>query len=107
MTQPKERTKSLIDARMLLQTLLDAEEAPLWALVRTVALNVLRHFPQDSDIALSAAALPTLWSMPPAQTAHEDEDSHHQEREIQSCVRSRIRGLQLVSTEASDRRLTR
>ncbi|WP_309753747.1 MULTISPECIES: BPSL0761 family protein [unclassified Caballeronia] len=103
MTQPHERTKAVIDARILLQTLLDAEEAPLWALVRTVALNVLRHFPHDGDIALSAAAVPTLWSEPHTQTALEDQVSGNKGRANQSRVRPGKRGLQLVPTNASNR----
>ena len=65
MTQPQERTKALVDARELLEILYASEEAIMWDLIRTLAMIILRHYPRDDDIVESAAALPSLWSVPP------------------------------------------
>ena len=65
MTTPHERTKALVDAREMLQTLYASEEAIMWTLVRTLAMMILRHYPRDEDVVESAAALPSLWSAPP------------------------------------------
>ncbi|SAL88334.1 hypothetical protein AWB74_08513 [Caballeronia arvi] len=67
MTQPYERTKALTDTRRLLETLHESEQPLMWALVRTAAASALRHYPNDDDVAASAAALPSLWASPPAQ----------------------------------------
>lgn len=67
MTMPEERTKAITETRQFLETLLGAEDEILWRLVRTVAGQLLRHFPQDIDLRISASALPGVWA-PPADT---------------------------------------
>ncbi|MFP3801302.1 BPSL0761 family protein [Paraburkholderia sp. SIMBA_027] len=53
-----------MDARDLLRTLASGDKITVDGLVRTVAVNILRHYPHDPDIAASAAALPSLWCEP-------------------------------------------
>lgn len=64
MTTPRERTKSVTDARELLQLLASADEITINGLVQSVALVLLRHYPLDVDIKVSAAALPGIWAAP-------------------------------------------
>lgn len=66
MTEPKDRTKSVVDTRHFLETLVTMDEGVMWDLVRTLALMLLRHYPQNDDITKSAIALPSVWSMPSA-----------------------------------------
>ncbi len=71
MTTPDERTKAVIDTRELLQLLASADEITIGGLVQSVALGLLRHYPLDIDLDVSAAALPGMWAAPrrPASTA--------------------------------------
>lgn len=62
MNQLNERGKAILDARWLLETLYTAEEPVMWDLVRTVAANVLRHYPDAEDMRATAQALPSVWS---------------------------------------------
>ncbi|WP_241030426.1 BPSL0761 family protein [Paraburkholderia sp. Ac-20347] len=64
MTTPHERTKAVIDTRELLQMLARAEEITVSGLVQTVALGLLRHYPLDIDLDVSASALPGIWAAP-------------------------------------------
>ncbi|MDQ0621006.1 BPSL0761 family protein [Paraburkholderia graminis] len=69
MTMPEERTKAITETRQFLKTLLGAEDEILWGLVRTVASQLLRHFPEDTDLRMSASALPDVWA-PPADVIY-------------------------------------
>lgn len=64
MTTPRERTKAVTDTRELLQMLAAADEITIGGLVQTVALRLLRHYPLDIDLDVSAAALPGVWAAP-------------------------------------------
>jgi hypothetical protein len=64
MTTPHERTKAVTDTRELLQMLASAEEITIDGLVQSVALGLLRHYPLDIDLDVSAAALPGIWAAP-------------------------------------------
>ncbi|GJH26301.1 BPSL0761 family protein [Caballeronia novacaledonica] len=55
MTHPQQREKALADARRFLEALYESEQPLMWDLVRTVAMNVLRHYPRDDGIAEPAA----------------------------------------------------
>jgi hypothetical protein len=62
MTTAYERTKSVVGTREFLQTLASADEVNVRGLVQTVAICLLRHYPLDIDIEMSAAALPEIWA---------------------------------------------
>lgn len=64
MTTPRERTKAVTDTRELLQMLASAHEITIGGLLQTVALGLLRHYPLDIDLDVSAAALPGIWAAP-------------------------------------------
>ncbi|CAG9229862.1 conserved hypothetical protein [Paraburkholderia caribensis] len=64
MTTPRERTKAVTDTRELLQILARADEITIGGLVQTVALGLLRHYPLDIDLDISASALPGIWAAP-------------------------------------------
>ena len=65
MTTPRERTKAVVDTREFLLMLASAEEVTVGGLVQTMALCLLRHYPLDIDLEISAAALPGIWAAPP------------------------------------------
>jgi hypothetical protein len=62
MTTPAERTKAVVDTRDFLETLSNAEEVTIPGLVQSVATGLLRHYPLDGDLAVSALALPGIWA---------------------------------------------
>jgi hypothetical protein len=64
MTTPDERTKAIMDARSFLRTLVAADEITIPGLVQTVAVGLLRHYPLDVDIEVSASVLPDVWAYP-------------------------------------------
>lgn len=64
MTTAHERTKAVIDARKLLQMLASTDEISIRGLVQSVAVCLLRHYPLDTDIDVSAKALPDVWAAP-------------------------------------------
>lgn len=64
MTTPRERTKAVTDTRELLLMLASADEITIGGLVQTVALGLLRHYPLDIDLDVSASALPGIWAAP-------------------------------------------
>jgi hypothetical protein len=64
MTTPRERTKAITDTRELLQMLARADEITIGGLVQTVALGLLRHYPLDNDLDVSATVLPEIWAAP-------------------------------------------
>jgi hypothetical protein len=61
MTTPAERTRSVRGTRQLLEILANHRGQINHCLVRTLAIQLLRHFPCDADIAVSCSSLPTLW----------------------------------------------
>ena len=64
MTTAEERTRSVVGARDLLETLADGRGPYCADLVRTLAMTLLRHYLTSIDIDVSAAALPNLWAEP-------------------------------------------
>ena len=64
MTTPDERTRAVVDTRQFLETLAEGDDITLIDLVRTVAVILLRHYPEDIDLDASAAALPAIWAPP-------------------------------------------
>jgi len=64
MTTPRERTKAVTDTRELLQMLASAKKITINGLVQSVALGLLRHYPLDIDLDVSAVALPGIWAAP-------------------------------------------
>lgn len=63
-TAPEERTRAVLDARQLLQTLAAGDEITVVNLLRSVAVGVLQHYPLDVDLEVSAIALPEIWGAP-------------------------------------------
>jgi hypothetical protein len=64
MTTPDERTKAILETRAFLRTLAAAREITIPGLVQTVAVGLLRHYPLDIDLEVSASALPGVWAHP-------------------------------------------
>ncbi|MBB5441611.1 hypothetical protein HDG38_000200 [Paraburkholderia sp. WSM4177] len=62
MTTAYERTKAVIETRELLQVLATGTASP--GAIRQAALQLLRHYPLDVDLEVSAAALPGIWAPP-------------------------------------------
>jgi hypothetical protein len=69
MTTPHERTKAVTDTRELLQMLASADEITVGGLIQSVAMCLLRHYPLDIDLDVSASALPGIWAAPNHQRA--------------------------------------
>jgi hypothetical protein len=67
-TLPHERTKAVVETRDFLQLLAAADEITIPGLVQTVATGLLRHYPLDVDLAVSALALPGIWAPPRKET---------------------------------------
>ena len=65
MTTPDERTRAVVETRDFLRMLAAAEEITIPGPVQTVATGLLRHYPLDVDLAVSALALPGVWAPPP------------------------------------------
>lgn len=63
MTTAYERTKSVIETRQFLQRLAFGDDAASYSHVQSVALRLLRHYPLDVDLDVSAAALPGVWAV--------------------------------------------
>jgi hypothetical protein len=49
MTHPQERAEALSDARQLVEALHESKQPLMSRFVRTVAMNVLRHYPQNGN----------------------------------------------------------
>ena len=64
MTTPEERTRAVLETRRFLRTLAVADEITVAGLVRTAAIGLLRHYPLEIDICISASALPSIWGDP-------------------------------------------
>ncbi|WP_319000458.1 BPSL0761 family protein [Burkholderia vietnamiensis] len=62
MTTAYERTKAVIETRELLQLLASAPSTAPPSAIRQAALQLLRHYPLDVDLEISAAALPGVWA---------------------------------------------
>lgn len=62
MTTAAERTKAVVDTRDFLQILSVAEEVTIRGLVQSVAIGLLRHYPSNVDLDVSASALPDIWA---------------------------------------------
>jgi hypothetical protein len=62
MTTPHERTCSIVQAREFLQELRSSPEVP--ESVRNEAHRLLRHFPSDGDLLITASAFPNWWATP-------------------------------------------
>lgn len=67
MTTPNERTRSVIQAREFLQELMRSADVP--ESVRTEARRLLRHYPSNGDLQLTALALPGWWEKPSEEHA--------------------------------------
>ncbi|MFM0273535.1 hypothetical protein PQQ59_23315 [Paraburkholderia aspalathi] len=66
MTTPYERTKAVVDTRELLQLLASSDGVASRIDIHAIAVRLLRHYPLDVDLDISAAALPGVWA-PPAR----------------------------------------
>lgn len=64
MTTAHERTKSVIETREFLRLLASSDDMVSRGHVRSVAVRLLRHYPLDVDLKVSAAALPGVWVAP-------------------------------------------
>lgn len=81
MTTPHERTKAVVDTREFLLVLAFADEVTIRGLVQTMAMCLLKHYPLDVDLDVSAAALPGIWAVPANRQA-----TSAAAREFQICV---------------------
>lgn len=72
MTTPHERTKAVIETRKFLQMLASTDDVASHGDVQSVAGRLLRHYPLDIDLEVSAAALPEIWAAPKANGTHHD-----------------------------------
>ncbi|HHX4057168.1 MAG: BPSL0761 family protein [Burkholderia contaminans] len=64
MTTAYERTKSVIETREFLRRLASSDDIVSCGHARSVAVRLLRHYPLDIDLKVSAAALPGIWAVP-------------------------------------------
>lgn len=64
MTTAYERTNAVVETREFLRTLASSGNAAPAGNVQPMAERLLRHYPLDVDLAVSAAALPGLWAEP-------------------------------------------
>ena len=62
MTMPYERTNAVIETRELLQMLARSDGSAVPSTIDDLARQLLRHFPLDVDVDVSAAALPGVWA---------------------------------------------
>jgi len=71
MTTPAERSKAVVDTRDFLQMLSVAEEISIRGLVQSVATGLLRQYPLNVDLDVSASALPEIWAHPTVERPNE------------------------------------
>ncbi|ASL47823.1 hypothetical protein bAD24_III10530 [Burkholderia sp. AD24] len=64
MTTADQRTRAVLDTRSFLQTLAHNEEISIAGLIRTVAIGLLRHYPEEPDLAATSAVAPSIWGAP-------------------------------------------
>ena len=76
MTTPVERTKAVVDTRDFLEMLSTAEEVSIRGLVQSLANCLLRHFPSNLDLDVTASAVPTIWATPSAPGRMEVRAAH-------------------------------
>jgi hypothetical protein len=69
MTTPYERTKSVVETRQFLQMLASPDDTARHSRAQSVATRLLRHYPLDIALDVSAAALPGIWAAPEHQRA--------------------------------------
>ncbi|WP_082991769.1 BPSL0761 family protein [Paraburkholderia tropica] len=62
MTIPYERTKAVIETRELLQLLASSDGSAMPCRIHDLARHLLRHFPLNVDLDVSAAVLPNIWA---------------------------------------------
>lgn len=62
MTMPDERTKAVIETREFLRLLASSDDAARGIDIRAIAARLIRHYPLDVDLDISAAALPGVWA---------------------------------------------
>ncbi len=62
MTTPCERTNAVAKTRAFLQSLVAHNNGAARRNIHEVAEHLLRHYPLDVDLDMSAAALPSLWA---------------------------------------------
>ena len=62
MTLPDERTRAIVKARNFLYDLTDPKKTPrIPKAVRERARRILKHYPWDSYLDMTAEALPDVW----------------------------------------------
>jgi hypothetical protein len=62
MTLPDERTRAIVKARNFLYDLIDPKKTPrIPKAVRERARRILKHYPWDSYLDMTAEALPDVW----------------------------------------------
>jgi hypothetical protein len=66
MTTPSERTNAVIETRRFLQELAADDGHIELTDIQESARRLLRHYPLDIDISISASAFPSVWSEPEA-----------------------------------------
>ncbi|MBC8742061.1 hypothetical protein F6X40_36610 [Paraburkholderia sp. UCT31] len=59
-----ERTSAVVDTREFLRMLVVSDSLAISPHVKDLANTLLRHYPLDVDIDVSAAALPGVWVHP-------------------------------------------
>ncbi|EUC16534.1 BPSL0761 family protein [Paraburkholderia hospita] len=64
MTMPNEHTKAFIETRWFPRTPSDSEDEVMWNLVRSAAIQLIRHYPLDADIDISSSTVPSVWATP-------------------------------------------
>lgn len=68
MTTPDARTKSVVETRDFLELLARADAVSISGPIETVATGLLRHYPMDVDLEVSALALSGVWAHPESQS---------------------------------------
>lgn len=64
MTMPSERTRAVIQTRKFLQRLAVAKEIEIPDHIRVEAHRLLRHYPSDADLQMTALDCPDWWASP-------------------------------------------
>ncbi|WP_287183841.1 BPSL0761 family protein [Paraburkholderia sp.] len=70
MTTAHERANAVIGTREFLETLALTGTTYAVSDLRRIAERLLRHYPLDVDLAVSATALPSLWVEPDRSMPH-------------------------------------
>jgi hypothetical protein len=64
MTMPEERAASVLRTREFLKEVSHSRDARIPEEIRLRARTLLRHFPDEGDIAMVCSALPDWWQSP-------------------------------------------